>query len=69
MRGKRNSASARAAALDKNQNHIQCGDMVNVVDGPNKGLSGTIKHMYRAFLFLHSNKKMENMGNNNFQYS
>lgn len=61
-RGKRNSSSARAAALDRNQNHIQSNDVVNVVDGPHKGQLGTIKHMYRAFLFLHSNKRMDNSG-------
>lgn len=54
--------SSRAAALDKQKNHITPGEMVSVVDGMHKGQSGTIKHLYRSFVFLHNNKISTNSG-------
>lgn len=54
--------SNRAAALDKVKNHITPGEMVSVVDGPHQGQSGTIKHIYRSFVFLHNNKMTGNAG-------
>jgi transcription elongation factor SPT5 len=62
LRGKRNRNSDKAVALDSRTNHIQVGDMVNVDKGAHSGHSGIIKRMHRAFLFLHSNKKLENAG-------
>jgi len=62
LRGKRNSQSQRAVALDSASNHIQCGDVVVVSSGSHKGHEGTIKRIHRAFLFLHSHKKLENNG-------
>ena len=54
MRGKRNSNSLRATALDFGSNPVRVGDSVNILDGEYKNKSGTIKHIFRAFLFLHS---------------
>ena len=36
--------------------------MVSVVDGPNMGQTGTIKHLYRSFVFIHNNKVVQNAG-------
>jgi transcription elongation factor SPT5 len=62
LRGKRNRNSDKAVALDSRTNHIQVGDIVNVDKGPHSGHTGTIKRMHRAFLFLHSNKRLDNAG-------
>ena len=58
----RKMQSSRAAALDKQKRHITPGEMVSVVDGPYKGQSGTIKHLYRSFVFLHNNKIVSREG-------
>lgn len=51
-----------AVALDSQHNQVKVGDVVNVIDGPNKGIQGTVKHIFRSFLFLHSREKVENSG-------
>jgi len=62
LRGKRNSQSQRAVALDVQGNQIRCGDSVNVAEGPHKGKTATIKRMNRAQLFLHSQTRSEHAG-------
>ncbi|GKY96016.1 hypothetical protein MPSEU_000562100 [Mayamaea pseudoterrestris] len=62
LRGKRNSTSMRAVALDVQGNQIRVGDTVNVVEGPHKGKSATIKRVSRAQLFLHSQTRSEHAG-------
>lgn len=54
--------SSRSAALDNQKNHISPGEMVGVIEGPHQGQSGTIKHIYRSFLFLHNNQIASNAG-------
>lgn len=62
LRGKRNSSSGRAVALDVQGNQIRVGDTVSVAEGPHKGKSATIKRMNRAQLFLYSQTRSENAG-------
>jgi transcription elongation factor SPT5 len=62
LRGKRNSTSTRAVALDVQGNQIRGGDSVNVAEGPHKGKNATIKRMSRAQLFLHSQTRSEHAG-------
>jgi transcription elongation factor SPT5 len=62
LHGKCNRHSANNVVLDSRTNHIQMNDMVNVEDGPHKGSSGTIKHIHRAYLFLHSNLRLQHTG-------
>jgi transcription elongation factor SPT5 len=62
LRGKRNSTSARAVALDVQGNQIRVGDSVNIVEGTHKGKTATIKRMSRAQLFLHSQTRSEHAG-------
>jgi len=62
LRGKRNSSSGRAVALDVQGNQIRVGDTVSVAEGPHKGKNATIKRMNRAQLFLYSQTKTDNAG-------
>jgi len=62
LRGKRNTTSNRAVALDVQGNQIRCGDQVSVAEGPHKGKTATIKRMSRAQLFLYSQTRSENAG-------
>lgn len=62
LRGKRNSASMRAVALDVQANQIRQGDSVTIVEGPHKGKVATIKRMSRAQLFLYSQLRSEHSG-------
>lgn len=62
LRGKKNSTSNRAVALDVQGNQIRVGDTVNVAKGPHKGKSATIKRMSRSQLFLHSQTRPECAG-------
>ncbi|KRZ72634.1 Transcription elongation factor SPT5 [Trichinella papuae] len=50
--GKKNSKYA--VALDCEGNNIGVGDVLKVIDGPNKGLQGEVKHLYRSYLFMYS---------------
>ncbi|EQC42652.1 hypothetical protein SDRG_00380 [Saprolegnia diclina VS20] len=54
--------SSRVSALDKKGNHISVGEMAQVVDGPFAGQTGTIKHIYRSYIFLHNNRVTSNAG-------
>lgn len=62
LRGKRNSTSNRAVALDVQGNQIRVGDTVSIAEGPYKGRSATIKRISRAQLFLYSQTRQENAG-------
>ena len=62
LRGKRNSSSGRAVALDVQGNQIRVGDTVSVAEGPHKGKTATIKRMNRAQLFLYSQTRTEHSG-------
>ncbi|GMF09296.1 unnamed protein product [Phytophthora lilii] len=55
-------SSRTTAALDKKHNHVSVGEMVNVVEGPFTGHSGTVKHIYRTYLFIHNNRITTNSG-------
>jgi transcription elongation factor SPT5 len=62
LRGKKNRFSARATALDMKHQHLSQNDMVRVIGGPYQGRRGTIRHVHRAFLFLHSATELDNTG-------
>ena len=62
LRGKRNSSSGRAVALDVQGNQIRVGDTVKVAEGPHKGKSATIKRISHAQLFLYSQTLTKNAG-------
>ncbi len=51
-----------AVALDSEQNPVQKGDVVKVIDGPHSGRQGQIKHLFRNFAFLHSRMMLDNGG-------
>ena len=62
LRGKRNSSSMRAVALDVGGLQIRVGDSVNVIEGQHKNKAATIKHIHKAQLFLHSQQKVAHGG-------
>jgi len=62
LRGKLNSVSNRAVALDVQGQQLRCGDTVNVAEGAHKGKSATIKRMNRTQMWLHSQTRPEHAG-------
>ncbi len=49
--------SSTAVALDSEQSTIGQQDVVKVADGPHKGKTGTVRHVFRSFLFLYSSAR------------
>ncbi|CAN0121514.1 unnamed protein product, partial [Ectocarpus sp. 8 AP-2014] len=62
IRGKRNSQSRRAFVVDTQQNQLEVDNVVEVVEGQHAGSKGTIKHIDRTTLFLHSRTHTQNAG-------
>ena len=61
--GTRNRHSRRSMALDNDGNHVGQGHIVQVMSGPHyKGERGTVRHVHRAFVFLHAPTVLENGG-------
>ena len=54
--------SATAVALDSEQQTVGMNDIVRIIDGQYKGKTGTVRHIFRAFLFLYSPAMMTNSG-------
>lgn len=59
---KKSESNKKAVSLDKDNNPIQVKDQVTVIDGPFKGKSAVVKHIYRSWAFLHSKTVTENGG-------
>lgn len=62
LRGKLNTRSNRAVALDVQGSQLRCGDTVNIVEGTHKGKSATVKRMNRSQLWLHSQMRSDHAG-------
>jgi transcription elongation factor SPT5 len=62
LQGKRNSQSTRSTGFDKHQNNIAVGNVVNVLDGAYAKKSGTIKHIMKGTLWLHSDSILKHSG-------
>jgi transcription elongation factor SPT5 len=43
-----------AVTFDSNSQQLMCDDVVRVIQGPHKGRQGTVKHVYRNFLYIYS---------------
>lgn len=56
---KKSESNKKAVALDKDNNPIQVKDQVTVVDGPFKGKTAVVKHIYRTWAFLHCKAVIE----------
>lgn len=56
---KKSESNKKAVALDKDSNPIQVKDQVTVMDGPFKGKTAVVKHIYRTWAFLHSKAVLE----------
>ena len=60
---KRNSQSSKQSAFDSAQTTLVPGDVVKVVSGNDYvGKTGTIKHIMRGNLWIHSNNHLKNSG-------
>jgi transcription elongation factor SPT5 len=62
LKGKKNSQSQRTTAFDASHNNINVTDTVKVTEGPHKNKSGTIKHIFKSVLWLHSNSHLKDSG-------
>lgn len=60
----RNKIGAKTvgAALDKNKNSVRVNDVIRVIAGEHAGLEGTVKHIHRSLLFIHSRQRLQNAG-------
>lgn len=56
---KKSESNKKAVALDKDNNPIQVKDQVTVIDGPYKGKTALVKHIFKSFVFLQSKAIME----------
>ena len=52
----------RPMILDSAGNSVAVRDIVRVLDGPHQGKQGTVKHIFRAHIFAHSQSVVENGG-------
>eukprot|EP00605_Chrysophyceae_sp_TOSAG23-4_P002419 GSChrysophyteH1.ASY1.ANO1.2678.1 assembled CDS len=60
---KRNAQSSKQSAFDSSQTSISPGDIVKVVGGQDYiGKTGTVKHIMRGNLWIHSNNHLKNAG-------
>lgn len=59
---KRKIVNKRASAIDGTRNEVHLGDIVEVIEGPLRGKSGTVKHIMRGSLFIQSRDIQENGG-------
>ena len=59
---KRNMMSKKSTAFDKVQHTISCGDQVKITAGEYNGKSGSVKHIMRGNLWVHSNNHLKNSG-------
>ena len=62
LQGKRNTQSQRSTAFDAQQNTIHIGDSVKVNSGINANRTGTIKHIMKGNIWLHSNAYLKTSG-------
>lgn len=62
IRGKFPHQRRGASAFDHRANSIAPGDTVTVIDGQHNQQSGTVKHIYKSNLWLHSESYLKNSG-------
>ncbi|CAK9291026.1 unnamed protein product [Gordionus sp. m RMFG-2023] len=58
----RKKDTSKAVCLDSAENRLQAKDVIKICDGPHKGKEGTIEHIFRSFVFLHSKLHTESAG-------
>lgn len=54
--------SMGSTALDGHQNQVTVNDVIKVTESEHRGLQGTIKHIFRSFVFAHSRQRIEHGG-------
>lgn len=63
LKGKKNSMSQRTTAFDASHNNVNVGDSVKVTEGSQRNKSGTIQHIFKSVLWLHSTSHLKDSGN------
>eukprot|EP00004_Rigifila_ramosa_P011925 TRINITY_DN2558_c0_g2_i2.p1 TRINITY_DN2558_c0_g2~~TRINITY_DN2558_c0_g2_i2.p1 ORF type:complete len:942 (-),score=225.33 TRINITY_DN2558_c0_g2_i2:98-2923(-) len=54
--------AGRNTCLDHNDNPVSIGDLVQVLEGPQKGKQGQVKHVFKSTVFVHSKEHILNSG-------
>ncbi|KAH9257900.1 hypothetical protein BASA81_003919 [Batrachochytrium salamandrivorans] len=62
VRAKKNQMSKDAVASDKSNQPIRVNDPVQVMTGPHAGVTGSVKQLYAATVFVHNPRREENAG-------
>lgn len=62
IRGKANRRSEEQIVMDNQDRPIRVGDTVKITTGEHRGIDGTVKHIVKTFLFVHTYKRSENAG-------
>lgn len=62
INSKQNNLSIKSKCFDIYQNIFKVGDTLHVVSGPNAKLTGTVKHIHKGTVWLHSNIYLKNSG-------
>jgi transcription elongation factor SPT5 len=62
LRGKANMQSMRASSLDSLMGAMRVGDTVTVIEGPFAQKVGTIKHIHKSTVWLHSDNYYKDAG-------
>jgi transcription elongation factor SPT5 len=62
LRGKKNQQSARTTTFDGHHEPLRVGNAVNVTSGVYARRSGTVKHIFKSALWLHSNSHLKDSG-------
>eukprot|EP00966_Prymnesium_polylepis_P277926 6421401-Prymnesium_polylepis.1 len=58
----RKKTSRGIVALDAADNKIEVGTAVVVNEGQHNGKNGTVKHIFKAYIFIHSQEIKDNTG-------
>jgi len=62
LKGKKNRQSQGARAFDSSHNNVEVGDTVKVSEGSQRNKSGTIQHIFKSVLWLHSPSHLKDSG-------
>jgi len=62
LRGKVGHRSGQQVAMDQNQQQVGVRDVVRIIEGSHKGEDGTVRHVFKGVLFLHSHRRTDRGG-------
>lgn len=62
LHGKHNTRSQSQTAIDSQQVQVKVGDIVNIIAGTHAKQSGTVKHILKGCMWVHSNMYLKDSG-------